>query len=148
MKIEMWKIAAVKPYEQNPRINDAAVDSVSASIKEFGFRQPLVVDKDGVIIIGHTRWKAAQKLGLEKVPVHVADLPLEKARALRMTEVHLRFAWRMNQRHEQLAALPPPRAHRIFDHRVPAAVAVLGFQPLENAFGRMPLLRGSLRILP
>jgi len=86
MKIEMWKIADVKPYEQNPRINDAAVDSVSASIKEFGFRQPLVVDKDGVIVIGHTRWKAAQKLGLEKVPVHVADLPLEKARALRIAD--------------------------------------------------------------
>ena len=86
MKIERWKIAEVKPYEQNPRINDAAVDSVSASIKEFGFRQPLVVDKDGVIIIGHTRWKAAQKLCLEKVPVHVADLPLEKARALRIAD--------------------------------------------------------------
>jgi len=86
MKIEMRKLSDVKPYEQNPRINNAAVDSVAASIKEFGFRQPLVVDKVGVIIIGHTRWKAAQKLGLEKVPVHVADLPLEKARALRIAD--------------------------------------------------------------
>jgi len=86
MKIEMRKLSDVKPYEQNPRINNAAVDSVAASIKEFGFRQPLVVDKDGVIIIGHTRWKAAQKLELEKVPVHVADLPLEKARALRIAD--------------------------------------------------------------
>ena len=86
MKIEMWKLNDVKPYDKNPRINDAAVDSVSASIKEFGFRQPLVVDKDGVIIIGHTRWKAAQKLGLEKLPVHVAELPEDKARALRIAD--------------------------------------------------------------
>jgi len=86
MKIEMRKLSNVKPYEQNPRINDGAVDSVAASIKEFGFRQPIVVDKDGVIIIGHTRWKAAQKLGLEEVPVHVADLNTEKIRALRIAD--------------------------------------------------------------
>ncbi|MEX0718071.1 MAG: DNA methyltransferase [Planctomycetaceae bacterium] len=72
MKIEQWKIADVKPYPGNPRINDAAVDSVARSIEEFGFRQPIVVDEAGVIIVGHTRYKAAQKLGLDKVPVHVA----------------------------------------------------------------------------
>jgi len=72
MKIELWKIADVKPYENNPRQNDAAVESVARSIKEFGFRQPIVVDEDGVIIVGHTRYKAALQLGLEKVPVHVA----------------------------------------------------------------------------
>jgi len=72
MKIEQWNIADVKPYEQNPRHNDAAVDAVARSIQEFGFRQPIVVDEEGVIIVGHTRYKAAQKLGLETVPVHVA----------------------------------------------------------------------------
>ena len=72
MKVEQWKIDDVKPYEHNPRVNDQAVDAVAASIKEFGFRQPIVVDEDGVIIAGHTRYKAAQKLGLETVPVHVA----------------------------------------------------------------------------
>ena len=72
MKIELWKTPDVKPYPNNPRLNDEAVDAVVASIREFGFRQPIVVDSDGVIIVGHTRWKAAQKLGLEKVPVHVA----------------------------------------------------------------------------
>ncbi|MEO2015293.1 MAG: ParB N-terminal domain-containing protein, partial [Fuerstiella sp.] len=72
MKIEQRKLADIHPYEHNPRINDAAVDVVATSIKEFGFRQPIVVDEDGVIIVGHTRFKAAQKLGLEKVPVHVA----------------------------------------------------------------------------
>jgi len=72
MKIESWNIADVKPYESNPRQNDQAVDAVARSIEEFGFRQPIVVDEDGVIIVGHTRYKAALKLGLEKVPVHVA----------------------------------------------------------------------------
>ena len=65
MKIEMWPIDRVQPYESNPRDNDDAVDAVAASIRAFGFRQPIVVDPDGVIIVGHTRWKAAKKLGLE-----------------------------------------------------------------------------------
>jgi len=87
MKIEMRKTSEVKPYEQNPRINDQAVDAVAASIREFGFRQAIVVDEAGVIIVGHTRWKAAQKLGLEKVPVHVAkDLTPEKIRAYRIAD--------------------------------------------------------------
>src|SRR5215831_7365809 len=72
MKIELRKVSEIKPYPGNPRVNDAAVDGVAASIREFGFRQPIVVDEDGVIIVGHTRYKAALKLGLEKVPVHVA----------------------------------------------------------------------------
>ena len=72
MRIEQRKLADVKPYENNPRINDDAVAAVVASIREFGFRQPIVVDEEGVIIVGHTRYKAAQQIGLEKVPVHVA----------------------------------------------------------------------------
>jgi DNA modification methylase len=72
MQIELRPLASIIPYANNPRLNDPAVDAVAASIKEFGFRQPLVVDEAGVIIVGHTRYKAAQKLGLETVPVHVA----------------------------------------------------------------------------
>jgi DNA modification methylase len=87
MKIEMWPIGRVKPYEKNPRLNDAAVDAVAASIKEFGFRQPIVVDRDGIIIAGHTRFKAAHKLGLDKVPVHVAaNLTAEQIRAYRLAD--------------------------------------------------------------
>jgi DNA modification methylase len=87
MKIEQWKIADVKPYPGNPRLNDDAVDAVAASLKEFGFRQPIVVDGDGVIICGHTRYKAALKLGMEKVPVHVAkDLSPEKIKAYRIAD--------------------------------------------------------------
>jgi len=85
--VQLRKIDDIRPYERNPRINDKAVDAVAASLAEFGFRQPIVVDEDGVIIVGHTRWKAAKKLGLDKVPVHVAtDLPPEKVRAYRIAD--------------------------------------------------------------
>ena len=87
MKIELRNVSDIKPYPGNPRHNDAAVDAVAASIKAFGFRQPIVVDSEGVIVVGHTRWKAAQKLGLPKVPVHVAiDLTPEEARAYRIAD--------------------------------------------------------------
>jgi len=72
MQVEMRPIAGIRAYENNPRVNDAAVDAVAASIREFGWRQPIVVDEDGVIVVGHTRYKAALKLGLDAVPVHVA----------------------------------------------------------------------------
>jgi len=88
MQVDLWPIERVIPYDRNPRINDgAAVDSVAASLKEFGFRQPIVVDRDGVIVVGHTRWKAAKKLGLAQVPVHVArDLTPEQAKAYRLAD--------------------------------------------------------------
>ena len=87
MKVVNRPITEIKPYEKNPRQNDAAVDAVAASIREFGFRQPIVVDPDDVIICGHTRFKAAQQLGLEKVPVHVArDLTPEQIRAYRIAD--------------------------------------------------------------
>ena len=87
MKIELWKISDIKPYPGNPRLNDSAIEAVAASLREFGFRQPIVVDENGVIIVGHTRWKAAQKLGLEKVPVHVAkDLLPAQIKAYRIAD--------------------------------------------------------------
>jgi DNA modification methylase len=87
MKVEMRRLADIKPYEDNPRHNDAAVDAVAASIQEFGFRQPIVTDEQDVIIVGHTRYKAAKKLGLEFVPVHVAiGLTPERARAYRIAD--------------------------------------------------------------
>jgi DNA modification methylase len=72
MHIEMRPVSDIKPYPHNPRHNDHAVAAVAASIREFGFRQPLVVDEDDVLIVGSTRLKAAQQLGLATVPVHVA----------------------------------------------------------------------------
>jgi DNA modification methylase len=87
LQIEMWPLDRVRPYENNPRNNDKAVDAVAASIKEFGFSQPIVVDSDSVIIVGHTRLKAAQKLGLDRVPVVVAShLTPEQVRAYRIAD--------------------------------------------------------------
>ena len=84
MKIEQWQIERVKPYDKNPRRNDKAVEAVAKSISEFGFRQPIVVDAGGVIVVGHTRYKAAMRLGLKTVPV-----ALEKGRidALKAQEI-------------------------------------------------------------
>src|SRR5262245_618725 len=87
MHVEMRPISSIRPYANNPRINDPAVDAVAASIKAFGFRQPIVVDEEGVIIVGHTRYKAALKLGLETVPVHVAvGLSPAQAKAYRIAD--------------------------------------------------------------
>ena len=72
MQVEMRSIDSIRPYDNNPRLNDAGVDAVAKSPQEFGFRQPIVVDEKGVIVVGHTRFKAAKKLGLTEVPVHVA----------------------------------------------------------------------------
>lgn len=73
MQIVYKTIDELKPYKRNPRNNDGAVDAVAASIKEFGFKVPIVIDTDGEIIAGHTRLKAAQKLGLAEVPCIIAD---------------------------------------------------------------------------
>ena len=87
MQIEQRNINEIIPYEKNPRLNDDAVDAVVTSIREYGFRQPIVVDADGVIIVGHTRWKAAKQLGLTEVPVHIAtDLSPEKVKAYRIAD--------------------------------------------------------------
>lgn len=87
MKVELRKLSDIKPYEQNPRLNDDAVAAVARSIQEFGFRQPIVVDIDDVIVCGHTRFKAAQQLGLYKVPVHVArDLSAAQIKAYRIAD--------------------------------------------------------------
>jgi len=87
MRLETWSIERIKPYEQNPRLNAEAVDAVARSLHEFGFRQPLVVDEQETIIVGHTRWKAALQLGIKKVPVHVArDLSPAQIKAYRIAD--------------------------------------------------------------
>ena len=87
MRIELRKLSDIQPYASNPRRNDRAVEAVARSIQEFGFRQPIVVDEQGVIVVGHTRYKAAMKLGFEKVPVHVAgDLSAEQLKAYRLAD--------------------------------------------------------------
>lgn len=86
-KIEEVPISNVKPYENNPRDNDDAVDGVVKSLQQYGWQEPLVVDKDYVIIAGHTRYKAAQKLGLKHIPVVVAkDLTPDQVKGFRIAD--------------------------------------------------------------
>lgn len=73
MKVEEIETSRIIPYANNPRHNNQAVSAVAASIKEFGFRQPIVTDETLTILVGHTRLKAAQNLGLSVVPVHIAE---------------------------------------------------------------------------
>ena len=87
MNIIEKNLKDIKPYEKNPRKNDNAVECVANSIKEFGFKVPIVIDRDNVIVCGHTRYKAAKKLGLDKVPCVVADdLTDEQIKAYRLAD--------------------------------------------------------------
>jgi ParB/RepB/Spo0J family partition protein len=87
MEIIMKRIDEVIPYENNPRINDNAVQYVAESIKQFGFKVPIVIDRDNVIVCGHTRIKAAKELGIEEVPCIIADdLTEEQIKAFRLVD--------------------------------------------------------------
>ena len=108
MNIIEKKIEELKEYENNPRHNDGAVDAVAESIRQFGFKVPIVIDTDGVIIAGHTRRKAALKLGLEVVPCIVADdLTPEQIKAFRLADNKTGelAGWDFEKLEEELAAM-------------------------------------------
>tara|TARA_R100000654_G_scaffold58182_1_gene84822 strand:+ start:84 stop:1274 length:1191 start_codon:yes stop_codon:yes gene_type:complete len=88
MKIEIADITSIKPYENNPRkLSETAIEKVAMSLKEYGFRQPIVVDKKRVIVAGHTRYRASKKLGLKKIPISVIDnLSNEQINAYRIAD--------------------------------------------------------------
>lgn len=87
MNIIEMEIGSIKPYENNPRFNEKAVEKVAESIKAFGFRVPIIVDKDNIIVAGHTRLRAAETLGLTTVPVILADdMTEEQVRAFRLVD--------------------------------------------------------------
>ena len=87
MEIKMIKVEDLKPYENNPRFNDDAVEYVAKSIKEFGFKVPIVLDKNNVIVAGHTRYKASMELGLKEVPCIIADdLTEDQIKAFRLAD--------------------------------------------------------------
>ena len=87
LQIKYMNIDKLIPYINNPRTNDNAVDKVAASIKEFGFKNPILIDEENVIIAGHTRLKAAKKLGLKEVPViRVEDLTENQIKAFRIAD--------------------------------------------------------------
>lgn len=87
MNITQKTLDELIPYENNPRDNDDAVDYVAESIKEFGFKVPIIIDKNNVIVAGHTRYKASKKLGINEVPCLVADdLTEEQIKAFRLAD--------------------------------------------------------------
>lgn len=86
MKITEISIADITPYERNPRNIEQSIPLVAESIKEFGFKNPIIIDKEHVIICGHSRFYAAKELGMDKVPCIVSDLPAEKAMAFRIAD--------------------------------------------------------------
>lgn len=87
MKVKLTDIKDIKPYDDNPRNNAEAVDKVAQSIKDFGFRVPIVVDENMIVLAGHTRLKAAEIIGLKKVPIHQAiDLSDAQKKAFRIAD--------------------------------------------------------------
>ena len=86
MEVIMLPLSEIFPYKDNPRINDEAVPAVAKSISEYGFRVPIVLDKEHIIICGHTRYAASKQLGLETVPCTIADIAPEKARKYRIID--------------------------------------------------------------
>ena len=108
MQIEEVNTSELIPYSNNPRNNDGAVEAVAASIKEFGFKVPIIIDNDNVIVAGHTRLKAAQKLGLEKVPcIKADDLTPGQLKAFRLADnkVSELATWDFDKLEEELTEL-------------------------------------------
>lgn len=128
----MMPIKSVKPYPGNPRQNKAAIDKVAASLKEFGFRQPIVVDKENVIIVGHTRLAAAKKLGMKEVPVLVADdMTEDQVRAYRLADNKTaEFAeWDMDKLLAELDSIDMDMEQFGFDMTVEPAVVEDDYEP-------------------
>lgn len=124
MEIKEIELTKIKPYERNPRKNDDAVDSVANSIESFGFRVPIVIDTNNIIVAGHTRYKAAKKLGLKTVPIIVADdLTEEQITAFRLVDNKTQelSSWDFSKLVEELTALVDD-----FD------MSLFGFAPIGN----------------
>lgn len=108
IRIEYLHLGDIHPYEKNPRKNDHAVDKVAASIREFGFKVPIIIDKKNVIVTGHTRYKAAMQLGMDVVPViRAADLTQKQIRAFRLADNKVAEAakWDLDLLTDELADL-------------------------------------------
>jgi len=146
MKIKLVNIGNIKPYFNNPRNNINAINPVKQSIRKFGFTKPLIVDKDGVIIAGHTRYLAAFQMNLEKIPVIYSDMDEEQAKMFRIADNKLAEKSSYNEEKliEELKALSIPddmqdfffenidsMLHPIdFSAQMPTS---MDFDPTENA---------------
>ena len=133
MRVTLTEIEKIKPYDRNPRKNAAAVAKVAGSIENFGFRQPIVVDSEMVVIAGHTRLEAAKSLGLKKVPITIAkDLSAEQVRAYRIADNQVAD---QSEWDEELLAIELGELQESFD------INLLGFEPeeLERALAGLSL---------
>lgn len=106
LQITYLPIGEIKPYENNPRHNDEAVQYVAKSIQEFGFKNPVILNSENVIIAGHTRIKAAEQLGIKEIPcIYASDLTEEQVKAFRLADnkVAEMAAWDFGKLEEELA---------------------------------------------
>ena len=128
MEIVYKNLGSIIPYENNPRINDPAVDAVAASIREFGFKVPVVIDRMGVIVAGHTRVKAAKKLGMTQIPCVIADdLTDEQVRAFRLAD----------NKTGELAGWDFEKLEAELDALKDVDMTVFGFKELEDDLDRV-----------
>lgn len=123
MEIINININELKPYKNNPRKNDEAVEYVANSIKEFGFKVPIIVDRDYEIIAGHTRLKAAKQLGLKEVPIIIADdLTEEQVKAFRLADNKV----------GEIATWDFELLNRELDHILNIDMSELNFETIED----------------
>lgn len=165
MQIVTRPIDSLIPYENNPRKNDKAVDAVAASIREFGFKVPLVIDKNNIIVCGHTRLKAAEKLGLKEIPCVIADdLSEEQIKAFRLADnkVAEQATWDLDKLKVELEGLTIDMSEFSFDipeeredigyygderERTFESVNLNDFDPERAAgFYQMPILKATKHI--
>jgi DNA modification methylase len=139
MNIELWPIDRVRPYPGNPRkIPQSAIDKVALSISRYEFRQPIVVDRDGVIVVGHVRWLAARKLGIEQVPVHIADsLTPEDVRSYRLMDNRSNqdTDWMPERLKTEIVALKAAEFPLHFTGFLPREIDELLVNPEEENYG-------------
>jgi len=150
MEVKNVDIDSIKPYKNNPRNNDDAVEATANSIKEFGWQQPIVVDNDGVIIVGHTRLKAAKKLGLKQVPIVVAEnLTDEQANAYRLADNKTGELadWDFDLLDDELSDIPNIDMNQFgFDEPEDVDIDELTFDPGETTGNKEYLSWGDTKI--
>ena len=162
LEIEYVDINSIKPYENNPRKNDKAVEYVANSIKEFGFLNPIIIDKNNVIIAGHTRLESAKRLGMNEVPIiHADDLTDEQIKAFRLADnkVSEYATWNDDLLNIELQDLDIDMSDFGFDldfttddifkenerHRTNDAynLDIIDFNTLSNDFWQMPIINND-----
>jgi DNA modification methylase len=144
MKIELQFIDQVIPYAGNPRkVSQSAIDKLATSIEQYGWRQPIVVDRNGVTIVGHVRWLAAKKLGMKQVPVHVAEgLTSAQVRAYRLMDnrSHEETGWDLDLLKFEIAELDKPDFDLKFTGFDPREIDVFRVNPTDDEAANQVLL--------